>query len=270
MMGFALVAESSLQLHDRALGVTDIVKRKASDVQSGVVISTSIECTLNPVCSSGEYASPRPILAQGHMPSQGPQSRPADPTRMTVHGFPPCEQTKLIPPNNTKKEPLRVPAHELTHWNDYREEDYVIYQDWLGVVGSILDEITVRLTNGSVVVVENPHELEVPYYIPGTSSYELVQRLDRAGYYRHSHHKNPPGLGKPRALPEEHFYPGQHVQTKKGNLRRGRWKFGAYDPGVEPQGIVVDVRAIELEVDWLSPNVLKDDPAQGAAPPLHS
>jgi len=60
--------------------------------------------------------------------------------------------------------------------------------------------------------------------------------------------------------------PGQHVLTKKGNLRQGRWKIGAYDPSVEPQGIVVDVQVTELEVDWLSTNILDDGRSQASTP----
>lgn len=62
-------------------------------------------------------------------------------------------------------------------------------------------------------------------------------------------------------------YPGQIVQTKKGNLRRGRWKFGAYDPNVMPRGIVVDVRTVELEVVWILPNMFKPHRSQGDSPP---
>ena len=48
------------------------------------------------------------------------------------------------------------------------------------------------------------------------------------------------------------FCVGQHVTTKKANLRRGRWILGEYDPNVEPHGVVVDVRTKSLTVDWLA------------------
>lgn len=127
------------------------------------------------------------------------------------------------------------------------------------------DEVTIRLENGSVVVVEDPHDLEEPFFIPGSTSYELAQRLDRLGFYLHCSSKNSHMLGKPNLKSAEACFPGQRVQTKKGNLRRGRWIYGAYDPNVEPQGIVVDVRIVELAVAWLSPNLL--DPSHKAPPP---
>lgn len=61
---------------------------------------------------------------------------------------------------------------------------------------------------------------------------------------------------------------GQDVQTKKGNLRRGRWKFGAYDPNLTPRGIVVDVRCVQLEVKWLYPNQFVQFGEQ-AVPPVN-
>ena len=211
-----------------------------------------------------EYASTRAILAQGHRSSHGQHSRLPHSINAKMHGFPDNDQAKELQPPE-ESETLTVPAGEVRNFQDYQQDDYVIYEDWIGRVGSILDEITMRLTNGSVVIVENPEELEVPSYIPGTSSYELVQRLDRAGYYcRFQDSELSP---KTRTAFPEYFYPGQHVRTKKGNLRRGRWKFGAYDPNVEPQGIVVEVRTVELEVEWLFPNFLESSRAPGPAPP---
>ena len=176
-----------------------------------------------------------------------------------LHGFPephtPTRPLGYSPWTVTQSSPtLNVPAQELKFWNAYREEDFIIFDNWVGQVEAVYDEVTVRLSNGSVVVVEDPEELEEPYWIPGTSSYELAQRLDRAGFYQYWPKKSHPGIGEPRTGLAEPCYPGQYVQTKKGNLRCGRWKFGAYDPTVPPRGIVVDVRCTELEVRWLYPN----------------
>ena len=264
--GFCLISESSLYLYDRASVLGDIVKRKASDQQSGRVLSASAECTLEPVCSLEEYASNSPIIAQGHQPSQGPYMRARSSTKPELHGFPDNEQAKALPSCETLK--LTVPAAELRAFQDFQQEDFIIYQDWIGRIGSVLDEVTVRLTNGSVVLVEEAEELELPYYIPGTSSYRLTQRLDRAGYYQCCHECQKSRLiNKAGTNRAEYFYPGQHVRAKKGNLRRGRWIFGAYDPYVEPQGIVVHVRTVELEVNWLFPNFLDKDQLPGPAPP---
>ena len=258
--GYCLVHESSLSLIDRSLAVGDTVKKFPSDAQSGTIISTSLLCTLQPLCDEAEYNRQQRPLPQGHIPSHGPHVPKHKSQREGLrHGFPepqsPTRPLGYSPWAVTQSSPtLKVPAQELRFWNAYREEDSIIFDNWVGQVEAVYDEVTVRLSNGSVVVVEDPEELEEPYWIPGTSSYELAQRLDRAGFYQYWPRKSHPGIGKPRTGLAEPCYPGQYVQTKKGNLRCGRWKFGAYDPTVPPRGIVVDVRCTELEVRWLYPN----------------
>ena len=258
--GYCLVHESSLSLIDRSLAIGDAVKKSPSDAQSGTIISTSLLCTLQPLCDEAEYNRQQRPPAQGHIPSHGPHApKPKSQREGLLHGFPkphtPTRQPGCSPLDVTQCAPtLKVPAQELKFWNAYREEDFIIFDNWVGQVEAVYDEVTVRLSNGSVVVVEDPEELEEPYWIPGTSSYELAQRLDRAGFYQYWPKKSHPGVGKPRTGLAEPCYPGQYVQTKKGNLRCGRWKFGAYDPTVPPRGIVVDVRCTELEVRWLYPN----------------
>lgn len=244
--GFCLVAEKDLVLLDRALTVGDIVKHSPSDIQSGTVVSTSIDCTLEPTCSKEEYSTNRYLAPIAHPPAHGavsPWSRAGG------------------------QAPLVAPARELTFWNDYREEDFIIFQDWIGVVRYVTDEVAIRLSNGSVVVVESTEDLSEPYYVPGSPSYCLAQRLHDKGYIQRSFSRERRQNDTPSSMPIEACYPGQCVQTKKGNLRRGRWKYGAYDPNVSPQGVVVEVRVIELEVEWLSPNILNERPASEHSPP---
>ena len=266
--GYCLISESSLKLVTRSLTTGDVVKKRLSDTQSGTVMTTSLMCSLQPLCSETDFLRQQHPPIQGHTPSHGSHApkrakkNATTPSPKLIHGFPAPTSSKLnglaelhatVPPL------LQVPASELKFWNTFREEDTVIYKGWIGEVRSVYDEVTIRLANGSVVVVEEPEELEEPYWIPGTSSYELAQRLDRAGYYRYNP-KHTPGVGKPQSTSAEPCYPGQHVQTKKGNLRCGRWKFGAYDPTIPPRGIVVDVRNVQIEVRWLSSNKSPETP----------
>ncbi|KAI9870884.1 MAG: hypothetical protein M1830_003669, partial [Pleopsidium flavum] len=125
-----------------------------------------------------------------------------------------------------------VPGEELKFTEEYQEGDFIIYNDWLGVITETYDEVTIRLGDNGVVVVEDSAVLDME---------PPIWRDDRI-----AHHP----------IPIDLCYPGQFVSTKKGNLRRGRWKFGAYDPSVPPKGYVVDVRIIEIEVRWLTQNVL--------------
>ena len=250
--GCCLIPERSLELVDRSLAAGDVVKRSASDAQSGRVISTSLECSLQPICTEEAYNARRHPSAQGHHPSHGPRAPKLEDQRNSLlHGFPKEGQANrsqsISQLDSFQNQDLKVHANELTHWARFREADFVAYKGWVGQVREVDDEVTIRLTNGSVVTVEKPEELEEPYFLPGSQSYYLAQRLDRAGFFKY----RPSGIGKPQGYPSESFYPGQHVETKKGNLRRGRWKFGSYNPNILPRGIVVDARCIELTVSWM-------------------
>jgi len=87
--------------------------------------------------------------------------------------------------------------------------------------------VTIRLPNNSLVQVERTHDLD-------------VATNDGVAIVRDS------------LFLSDMFCVGQHVTTKKANLRRGRWILGEYDPNVEPHGVVVDVRTKSLTVDWLA------------------
>ena len=198
-----------------------------------MVISTSISCTLQPLFTGFASGGHTSFLAQ-------------------------VDQAK-----RTKEQSLWVPAQEIRFWKEYREDDYVIYHGWVGTVTDINDEVTIRLSNGSVVVVEDPAELEE--VLLGCDRHR--QRLESAGYVKRQ--RRAPDQNGKELRPAESCYPGQIVITKKGNLRRGRWIFGAYNPAVEPEGMVVDVRIIGLEVSWSFPNVLTNGPERlSNTPPI--
>lgn len=111
-----------------------------------------------------------------------------------------------------------VPSHELRSVHDLSEGALIIYQNWLGRIRHIHEEVAVRLSDNSVVVVEEPEDLTA-------TDGDLNPRL---------------GVG-------------QRVTTKKANLRRGLWKYGAYSPNIRPEGIVVETRITEVEAEWLWP-----------------
>ncbi|KAL6715331.1 hypothetical protein ACLMJK_007597 [Lecanora helva] len=250
--GSCLISEDSLLLIDRAFVAGDVVKKGLSNPQSGTIISTSMLCSLQPVCSESKYNATQYIPAEGHISSHTIEtwkSRATD-DRDLLHGFPKSRYNRPISLHNVPTSPSvrQVSAQDVTYWNNYREEDFVIFRkSWIGQIEEVEHEVTIRLSNGSVVVVQDAYELEEPYWIPGSPSYELVKRLDRAGYCRQKYED----YGNLLADADGDFYPGQRVQTKKGNLRCGRWVFGAYDPTVAPQGIVVDVRCVKLQVRWV-------------------
>ncbi|GME33201.1 Ubiquitin-conjugating enzyme E2 [Neofusicoccum parvum] len=129
-----------------------------------------------------------------------------------VHG----SYEKLIGDDTSSSPRSMIPAEELETIRQYPEGALIIYDSWIGRIDDAYDEIVLRLSNGTVVVPENSDEL-----IP------VDPRLERHEV-------------------------GDYVKTKKGNLRRGRWIFGAFSPNVEPGGVVVDVRTTSVTVQWLS------------------
>lgn len=228
--GCSLVPEDDLVLVDRAFAVGDVVKRSSSDVLSGTVIGTRVSCTLDLVNSESIFNKEQPSAIR-----------------------------------STPDPLLDIPGEELKPVEDHHDGDYLIYHDWVGVVVGVYQEVTVRLSNGSVVVVENPDELDLPVVPEGfcalSHGKSLAKRLKKRSQRDVSY------SGSHDTLPGEMFYPGQRVITKKGNLRRGQWKFGAYDPSTEPFATVVEVRLLEIEVTWMTPNVVSSSLIPGPEPP---
>lgn len=139
--GYCLVSESSLQLITRSLTTGDVVKKRLSDTQSGTVISTSLMCSLQPLCSEPDFSRQQHPPIHGHTPSHGPHApkrtrkNATTPSLKLVHGFPAStssELNRLTQLNTTAPPLLQVPASELKFWNTYREEDTVIYKGWIG------------------------------------------------------------------------------------------------------------------------------------------
>ncbi|KAJ4299335.1 hypothetical protein N0V90_004580 [Kalmusia sp. IMI 367209] len=173
-----LIPEANLMLLDRALYVGDVVKRTFKDPMSGTVIGTRAVCTLFPAAMFNSAA-----LAQAV----------------------------------TEDHSIRVvPAEELINVHEYVEGALVVYGDWVGRIQHVFDEVAVKLSNNSVVVVEDAEELVFEDFM-----------LDRLSV-------------------------GDTVRTKKGNLRRGVWRYGAFDPNIRPEGVVVETRPVFIDVHWLA------------------
>ena len=214
--GSTLIRERDLILRDRAILAGDLVKRHATDAESGSVIKTVVSCTLRP-----NY------------------------TDLPYHGGEPW-------PHKPEENQLTVPAEELEFF-DFQVGDHILYDDWAGEVIDVLEEVTVRLGNGSVVRVQESEYLE-PLFHPTTSGRHvpLVNLLESSQRIPlQPDDRGPPGM----------FYPGQKVQTKKANLRLGSWLIGSYSASEPPIGVVVEVRATQLRVDWIAPNLARTSPA---------
>lgn len=190
-----LIPEARLQLLDRALYVGDVVKRSADDHMSGTVVGTRAVCTLFPAT----------MFQAGH-------TTQATADDLSIRS---------------------VPASELLNVHEYVEGAIVVYGDWVGRIENVYDEVAIRLSNNSVVVVEDPAELEHD---------EITVAVERLNV-------------------------GDTVKTKKGNLRRGLWRYGAFDPNIKPEGIVVETRPFEIDVQWLARSIAATDTQYAAEEP---
>ncbi|PVI02441.1 hypothetical protein DM02DRAFT_612991 [Periconia macrospinosa] len=176
-----LIPEARLELLDRALYVGDVVKRNSTDPMSGTVIATKALCSIFP---SVQFHSGNITQAM-------------------------TEDLSI----------RKVPAEELINVAEYNEGGIVVFNHWVGRIEQVYDEIAVRLSNNSVVVVEDPDDLETEDV--------MLERLSV----------------------------GDRVKTKKGNLRRGLWRYGAFDPNVRPEGTIVETRTVWIDVHWLTRNI---------------
>lgn len=228
---YCLADERQLDLVDRSLSVGDVVKQQLSDSQSGTVVSTSISCTLQPCLAT--------------------QARDFLSSCMRPEG--------IFGNTNIRVDPLsfQVPAQELRYCHRFAENDFIVYQDWVGRVDSVEHEVTIYLSDGSVVVIENPSELEETPMVPGTQGYALMKCLEQAGYTRCEFNRIEKRDSRTHVNPAYPYYPGQVVDIALGSLSRGHWKIGRFDPIVRPRGLVIDVQCKNLEISWCFPNLFK-------------
>lgn len=181
-----LVHESECTLLDRALAFGDVVKRSLTSPQSGTV--TAVRTTVG-----------------------------------VRHSF--TELKDAVDPSTG--DVTEVPESELSFVNEWNEGDFVIYKNcWMGIVDEVQEDIAVRLENNSVVVVDQPGELEIP--ISSEEAKEPIAQAEAKGPPAATLlPKRPPPAPRPKTIASPtHLSPGQTVTTKKANLRRGRWLYG--------------------------------------------
>jgi ubiquitin-conjugating enzyme E2 O len=207
-----LVPIEHLYLVDRALLVGDVVKRNTRDAMSGTVVETEVCCVLKPAST-----------LQLQLPDIDAAGRPMP--------YPSLKTEELL---------LSISADELMPANKYQEDSLVIYHDWIGRIEAVNDDITVRLSNQSLVTLED-HKLKAIGKTDGDTRLEV----------------------------------GDIVKTSKHNTRRGTWLEGQYDASVQPVGDVVKVRPREIIVGWLcrrlhsgSNSAFEHEPARNLYPDM--
>ena len=225
-IGMALVKEEDLVLKDRGLCVGDIVKRPGSFEQSGYVVKTSLECDCRPLYPDLPHSGTAPW------------------------------------PHQPKDNEIRVASEDL-ELQGFVQGKIVMFKGWVGEVVDMVEEVTVRMSDGSVVRISNIDELEFDFYqsvIPEDRSETAQMSLVEAA--RHVHQK---WLDKPDPSlrrPPDAVYPGQLVYAKKSVFRLGSWIIGSYTPSIPARGHVVEVHVTMMEVDWMTCDMFTARPSE--------
>ncbi|KAI9659225.1 MAG: hypothetical protein M1831_003807 [Alyxoria varia] len=115
-----------------------------------------------------------------------------------------------------------IPAEALMNSSPLLEEDTVIYKDCVGTIEAVQEELTIRLSNNSVVIPKSSEDV-LPYV---------------------------EGADGPSAEGADLPSIGCQVSSKQANIRRGKWIFGSYDPNISPIGHVIDKSVSSVEVSW--------------------
>ena len=213
--GCALLQEKDLLLLDRALTNGDVVKRRPTDAESGVVLKAFETCVIKPLC----------YLAEPH--------------------------TSAVQSSQIKDNQLFVQAEDLSPV-DFEDGDRVIYENWIGEIVDKTLEVTMRLGNGTIVTIDDPDIPKVAgcplQKLLNYPQQDLVSRLkhSRKISSQATFHKSE------FLIPVDDFYPGQVIFTTKANLRSGAWKVGRFSAIEPPQGVVVDSTVTGIHVHWIA------------------
>jgi ubiquitin-conjugating enzyme E2 O len=224
--GHSLVLETDLHLLSRSFRLGDPTRRDGTHL-TGTVVDVQETYTLAPVIPASPALSlPKHDTCTENCPS-------------------------LLPPHLSHPRPhsliYNVPASEVQRAQDVVRDDYIITGSWVGVVYELDYEVAVLLEDGSVVVITNPWGLHIP--VPDWGK-PLIALPEEEGF------KRPDVLeatqGWAQTIPISFPRPGDFVIIDPHRLRHGQWLQGQYDPRTPAQGTVLDSRARELAVDWMS------------------
>ena len=194
--GLELIPISMLKLLDRTMILGDNVQRYPGDTMSGTVIQSDIKVSLVPPATLH--------LLQRH---GGPNGQAA-----TWKGDIDLDrQAEKI----EKDHPYilqGIPAEELRLATTFAEGDLLTYDDWIGRIERVWNDIYLQMSYGAVVIPDEP---------------DTIEFLD-----------GPPEVG--------------YVATPKpSHLRYGRWIVGAFDPRADRTGVVVHTEPWSLGIHWL-------------------
>ncbi|KAF8421398.1 hypothetical protein EV426DRAFT_705713 [Tirmania nivea] len=261
-----LVRESDVNLLDRALAFGDVVKRSPTDAISGTIINVGLTANIVHCFQETEL---RPV----------DETRPAEEGNKEACAMRPNEQI------GSSTATIRdVLDEELKLAIEWEEGAFVIWKNcWLGMIERVDYKVAIRLSNGSVVVPEDCSSLEVPVGTPndGPRAGQNTPTRPRSASNRNRNQTMPtsttinPSDSQSIAPPARigsvpapaMLTVGQQIITKKGNLRRGHWIFGSYNPSIQPIGTVVDVEVAFMGINWCCQNIAVKEFVAVPSPP---
>ena len=142
--GHSLVAEDDVRILNRSHNIGDHVKRYGTEAMVGTVTNVSESYVLEPICRQMSEPS-KPVHTIFDMAAEAGDPQDGGST---------VELTR----NVTIHSPLQllsdIPDEELKRADDYDDGDYVLYQDWVGIIQDLEVEVCLLLGNNSVVMVE--------------------------------------------------------------------------------------------------------------------
>jgi ubiquitin-conjugating enzyme E2 O len=251
--GHSLVAQQDVILVDRPFNIGDTVKN-ATDSMVGTVINVFESYTLEPIARITDGAIDfvrSSFRANDGLASSSPGEVPLGEENSGLAEISNWHYPKALSNAENQSDGLLldIPGEELKRAANFREGDYVIRKDWVGIVEDSDPEVVLLLENNTLVVVKDPEELEL--VIPDFGK-PLITLPDLDGI------RQPDVItahaGGMMSTPYHHLQRGQFVITNPKNIREGRWLVGSYHENCKPQGFIVDIRALRLEVQWLCPN----------------
>ncbi|KAL3466267.1 hypothetical protein BJX64DRAFT_284835 [Aspergillus heterothallicus] len=229
--GYSLAHEDDLKLIDRPMMLGMGVKRHADDAMAGQVINSTSRCTLEPIAYqpvdlvTGEYLPVK--FTQKLFGGQEDFLRPEDPAGIAVV------------PNLL----FEVPQTELTGYEEFAEDDYIIYRQKLGVIREVEHDAILLLPDAVVVSPLSTAALELPLCVYSDDILSMPESK-----YRDL------GDGKyVRTMYTEDIQPGQAILTDSSNLYQN--KFAAKERGESIQAHLLAAPIEDIRVDWLCPNV---------------
>ncbi|KAJ0423734.1 hypothetical protein BJY00DRAFT_43796 [Aspergillus carlsbadensis] len=235
--GYALVHEDDLRLIDRPFMLGMGVKRHMDDTMTGVIISSTSRCILEPIA----FQPTDPITGE-YLPVKLTQKLFGDRDDFMT----PEEQDTEASPSLL----FDVPQSELTGYEEFAEDDFIVYRQKLGVIRAIEHDAVLLLPNSEVVSPLSPAALELPLCADPKVTLSMPETKCR-------------DLGNGqlvRTMYTEDIQPGQSVLIDPSNLYRN--KLSAEYRGQSIRAHMLAAPIEDIHIDWLCPNVFSSKPRE--------